>query len=167
MAWSIEAAAILVFGFVAHERAMRLSGLLLLATCIVKLFAIDFRELDAMARIISFIVLGLLLVAASWVYTRYRDQLHRYLWCALAAARRTDRPVAFPARAHHRGRHEDRTCCPGGRDGTFNGFFHVWPMAWPHLLAIPIAGALLRWVASGRLSNGERWCGRLHGLARW
>jgi hypothetical protein len=79
MAWSIEAAAILVFGFVAHERAMRLSGLLLLATCIVKLFAIDFRELDAMARIISFIVLGLLLVAASWVYTRYRDQLHRYL----------------------------------------------------------------------------------------
>ncbi len=79
MAWGIEAAAILVLGFVAHERALRLSGLLLLATCIVKLFALDFRELDAMARIISFIVLGLLLVSASWVYTRYRDQLHRYL----------------------------------------------------------------------------------------
>jgi hypothetical protein len=79
MAWGVEAAAILVFGFVARERALRLSGLLLLAVCVVKLFALDFRELDAMARIISFIVLGLLLVAASWVYTRYRDQLHRYL----------------------------------------------------------------------------------------
>jgi hypothetical protein len=79
VAWSIEAAGILVFGFVAHERALRLSGLILLAVCIVKLFAMDFRELDALSRIVSFIVLGVLLVAASWVYTRYREQLHRYL----------------------------------------------------------------------------------------
>jgi len=42
-----------------------------------------------------------------------------------------------------------------------NGFFRLWPMAWPHLLAIPIAAALLIWVAWGRLSNVERWCGRL------
>jgi hypothetical protein len=79
VAWSIEAAAILVFGFIAHERALRLSGLVLLAVCIVKLFAMDFRELDALSRIVSFIVLGVLLVAASWVYTRYREQLHKYL----------------------------------------------------------------------------------------
>jgi uncharacterized membrane protein len=79
IAWGIEAAAILVFGFVAHERALRLSGLVLLAVCIVKLFAVDFRELDALSRIASFIVLGVLLVAASWVYTRYREQLHKYL----------------------------------------------------------------------------------------
>lgn len=79
VAWGIEAAVIVVFGFIAHERALRLSGLLLLAICIAKLFALDFRGLDALARIISFIVLGVLLVAASWVYTRYRDQLHKYL----------------------------------------------------------------------------------------
>ena len=41
-----------------------------------------------------------------------------------------------------------------------DGFFHFWTLAWPHLLAIPIAAALFRWVASGRLSNPERWCGR-------
>jgi hypothetical protein len=41
------------------------------------------------------------------------------------------------------------------------GFFRLWPLAWPHLLAIPIGAALLRWAASGRLSNAERWCGRL------
>jgi hypothetical protein len=39
-------------------------------------------------------------------------------------------------------------------------FDDLWPLAWPHLLAIPIAAALVRWVASGRLSNSERWCGR-------
>ena len=34
-------------------------------------------------------------------------------------------------------------------------------LAWPYLLAIPIAAALVRWMASGRLSNAERWSGRL------
>ena len=42
-----------------------------------------------------------------------------------------------------------------------NGFFHLWPLAWPHLLAIPIAVALVRWAVSGQLSNAERWSGRL------
>jgi len=79
VAWSIEAAAILVFGFIAHERALRLSGLVLLAVCIAKLVFMDFRGLDAVWRSVSFIVLGVLSVAASWVYTRYREQLHRYL----------------------------------------------------------------------------------------
>ena len=44
-------------------------------------------------------------------------------------------------------------------------FFRLWPLAWPHLLAIPIAVALFRWVASGHLSNGERWSGRLFAAA--
>jgi hypothetical protein len=57
---------------------------------------------------------------------------------------------------------------PFGRDVTpasalFEGGFllRLWPLAWPYLLAIPIAAALVRWIASGRLSNAERWAGRL------
>lgn len=79
MAWGVEAALVLGLGFVSHERALRLAGVFLMVACIVKLFAVDFRGLDGLSRIISFIVLGLLLVAASWVYTRYREQLHKYL----------------------------------------------------------------------------------------
>ena len=41
------------------------------------------------------------------------------------------------------------------------GFLRLWPLAWPCLLAIPIAAALVRWIASGRLSAAERWAGRL------
>jgi hypothetical protein len=56
---------------------------------------------------------------------------------------------------------------PFGRDVTpaselFNhGFMSLRFLAWPYLLAIPIAAALVRWMASGRLSNAERWSGRL------
>jgi hypothetical protein len=48
-----------------------------------------------------------------------------------------------------------------------DGFFHLWPLAWPHLLAIPIAAALVRWAASGRLSNAERGGGRLLAVGAW
>ena len=47
--------------------------------CILKAFAYDLRNLDTLPRIFSFIVLGLLLVAVSWVYTRFRDLVQRYL----------------------------------------------------------------------------------------
>jgi len=40
-------------------------------------------------------------------------------------------------------------------------FNDEWQLGWPYLLAVPIAAALVRWVASGRLSNAERWSGRL------
>jgi uncharacterized membrane protein len=37
------------------------------------------RNLETLPRIFSFIVLGLLLVGVSWIYTRFRDQVRRYL----------------------------------------------------------------------------------------
>ena len=36
-------------------------------------------KLDTLPRIFSFIVLGALLVGVSWVYTRFREQVQRYL----------------------------------------------------------------------------------------
>jgi len=50
-----------------------------LAVCTGKLFFWDLRNLDTLPRIVSFIVLGLLLVAVSWIYTRFRDQVQRIL----------------------------------------------------------------------------------------
>jgi hypothetical protein len=79
VAWALEGVALLAAGFIMRERVMRLCGLLLLAACIVKAFVYDFRELDALYRILSFVVLGLLLVGVSLIYTRFREQLRRYL----------------------------------------------------------------------------------------
>jgi hypothetical protein len=79
VAFGMESVALLVAGFLLRERVLRLSGLLLFLFCIAKLFAWDLRTLDTLSRIVSFIVLGLMLLAASWVYTRFRDQIHRLL----------------------------------------------------------------------------------------
>jgi hypothetical protein len=74
-----EGAALLVAGFAWRERVLRLSGLVLFLLCIAKLFAYDLRELDTLSRILSFVVLGVMLLAASWVYSRFREKIRRLL----------------------------------------------------------------------------------------
>lgn len=79
VAWGLEGVVILSVGFPMRERVLRVSGLLLLGICILKLFAYDMRELEALPRILSFVVLGLLLLGVSLIYTRFREQLTQYL----------------------------------------------------------------------------------------
>lgn len=71
--------ALLAAGFPLRDRVLRLTGLAMLAGCIAKLFAWDLRNLDTLPRIFSFIALGALLVGVSWVYTRFRESVQRYL----------------------------------------------------------------------------------------
>jgi predicted membrane protein DUF2339 len=77
--WGIQGVALLAAGFPLRDRVLRLSGLTLLLICIGKLFLWDLRHLDTLPRIFSFIVLGLLLLGVSWIYTRYRERVSRYL----------------------------------------------------------------------------------------
>jgi uncharacterized membrane protein len=79
IAWGLEGVALLGAGFPLGDRVLRLSGLAMLAGCIGKLFFWDLRNLDTLPRIFSFIVLGALLVGVSWVYTRFRESVQRYL----------------------------------------------------------------------------------------
>ena len=79
VAWGVEAIALVVAGFALRDRASRLTGLAGFLICIGRLFLHDLQSLDTFARILSFIVLGLILLGASWVYTRYREQIRRYL----------------------------------------------------------------------------------------
>jgi uncharacterized membrane protein len=79
MAWGVEALALLGAGFPLRDRVQRLSGLFLFMVCVLKLFLYDLRQLETINRILSFIVLGLILVSVSWIYTRFRDRIQRYL----------------------------------------------------------------------------------------
>jgi len=79
IAWGLEGVALLGAGFPLRDRVLRLAGLTMLAACVAKLFAWDLRNLDTLPRILSFIVLGALLVGVSWVYTRFRESVQRYL----------------------------------------------------------------------------------------
>ena len=79
VALGVEGTALLVAGMFASERVLRISGLVLFLGCIGKAFVYDLRQLDTFSRILSFIVLGLLLLGASWIYTRFRERIRRLL----------------------------------------------------------------------------------------
>jgi hypothetical protein len=79
VAWGVEGLALLGAGFPLRDRTLRLSGLALLLACILKLFIYDLSYLDTLPRIFSFIALGLILVGVSWIYTRFRERVRKFL----------------------------------------------------------------------------------------
>jgi hypothetical protein len=79
VSWGFEGLALLACGFALRERILRLEGLALLLICILKLFVYDLRNLETLYRILSFVALGLILLAVSWIYTRFRDHIRKLL----------------------------------------------------------------------------------------
>ena len=61
------------------DRSLRLCGLATMGVCLPKLFLYDLRHLETPYRILSFVLLGMLLIAASWIYTRYKSRLHGFI----------------------------------------------------------------------------------------
>jgi uncharacterized membrane protein len=79
LAWGADAFLFVGAGIAVQRRQLRLSGLALFALCLGKLFFYDFSQLDTLSRIASFNVLGLMLIADSWAYSRFREQIKRCL----------------------------------------------------------------------------------------
>jgi len=68
--WMAYGAMLMVVGFLRRSPFVRWQALILIAVTIVKVFVYDFSQLDKGYRILSFIVLGVLLLAISFVYQR-------------------------------------------------------------------------------------------------
>jgi len=81
--WMGYGAILMVIGFWRRSAFVRWQGLLLIAATIVKVFLYDVSQLDRGYRILSFIVLGVLLLAISFAYQRD--------WLQLGSAKRAGR----------------------------------------------------------------------------
>ena len=79
--WAACAAGALILGFVRRLPSLRYFAIVVFAVALAKLFLVDMRGIEAVYRILSFLGLGLLLVAGSLLY-------HRYFRCAPAAGGR-------------------------------------------------------------------------------
>jgi uncharacterized membrane protein len=68
LVWVVYGGATLLFGHVRQNKTLRVLALALLAATTVKVFFFDLSGLEKLYRIISFIVLGLVLLAVSFLY---------------------------------------------------------------------------------------------------
>lgn len=73
--WTVYAIGLIVAGFIWKNRPLRLMAIVIFAVTILKVFLFDLANLDTIYRIISFIVLGVLLVVVSYLYQRYKDRI--------------------------------------------------------------------------------------------
>jgi len=72
--WTIYGGTLLTAGILRRNRLLRMMALMLLSLTIVKVFLFDLSSLDKVYRIISFIVLGAILLAVSFLYQRFRQR---------------------------------------------------------------------------------------------
>jgi uncharacterized membrane protein len=73
--WTLYAFAAMGIGLQRRQSALRFGAIGLFALTLAKVFLVDLDRLDAGYRILSFVVLGGLLILASFLYTRYREHL--------------------------------------------------------------------------------------------
>ena len=68
--WTIDASVLFVLGMSRHRALLRWLGIVLFGCTIFKVFVVDMASLNVMYRILSFLILGVLLVAVSIAYQR-------------------------------------------------------------------------------------------------
>jgi len=79
VAWAVEGLCAAGAGFALKARSLRLSGLALLAVCVAMTLVRAFTTFDMPGRIVTFLVLGVVLLVISFAYTRYRESIRKVL----------------------------------------------------------------------------------------
>ncbi|HLG16931.1 MAG TPA: DUF2339 domain-containing protein [Blastocatellia bacterium] len=72
LVWTLYGGAMLAIGLSRRSGLLRVMGMLLLGVTILKVFILDLASLEKVYRVISLIVLGVILLAVSFLYQRYR-----------------------------------------------------------------------------------------------
>ena len=75
LVWGLYATALLAVGFWRRNRALRFCGLALFGITALKLVIIDIAHVHQIYRIVSFLALGVLMIAASYLYHRIEKRL--------------------------------------------------------------------------------------------
>ena len=79
IAWAMEAAGLILLGIPVADRIVRFAGLFVFALCVGRALIIDLPARDSTGRILTFLGLGLLLLAVSWAYTQFGSKIKAYL----------------------------------------------------------------------------------------
>ena len=71
--WTIFSIVTIIFGFLYNQSALRKTAIGLFVITMIKVFLWDMSNVSTPYRIISFLVLGLMLISASYLYHRFKD----------------------------------------------------------------------------------------------
>jgi len=79
ISWGLYAVVLFSIGLSFTDRLFRRFGLFYLAIALVHVLFVDVMKLDTLGRILSFIVLGGVLLLLGFLYNQYQDKIRKYL----------------------------------------------------------------------------------------
>ncbi len=79
VSWAALAAALFTIGFALRERMYRWLGLGILACAVGRVFVSDVWKLETIYRILSFMALGVVLLALGFIYNKYQEKIRQWL----------------------------------------------------------------------------------------
>ena len=77
--WGFYSIVLVIVGILRRFQPLRLLAILLFAATILKVFFVDLSEMEKIYRIIASIGLGVILLAVSMMYQRYRTQINEFV----------------------------------------------------------------------------------------
>ena len=77
--WSLVGLVYIAAGFAWKDRNYRRTGLVILGLALVRGFAVDVLRLELFYRMLAFLCLGACLLGVSFLYSKYRDEIRRWL----------------------------------------------------------------------------------------
>jgi len=77
VSWAIFGLVLMVLGFMVARPQVRIQAISVLLLAVAKAFLVDVWELETIYRVVSFIVLGVILLLASFLYSKFRDKIKK------------------------------------------------------------------------------------------
>lgn len=79
IAWSLYAIILIAIGIIKKYKPIRLMALMLFGITTFKVFLVDLSFLRGFPRILSFMILGLILLGAGFLYNKYKDKISEFV----------------------------------------------------------------------------------------
>jgi uncharacterized membrane protein len=73
--WLLTAVALFSWGVIKRSPPARMAAIILMGTTLLKLVAIDTLTFSTVQKVISYIVLGILLLVVSFLYQKYKGKI--------------------------------------------------------------------------------------------
>lgn len=73
--WTLYSVLLMIKGFMNNTPLLRMTSLVLFLVTLVKVFLFDMSRIHTPYRILSFIILGIVMIGASYLYHRYKDKI--------------------------------------------------------------------------------------------
>jgi len=79
VAWAFLGLGVTLAGFFLRDRLLRIGGLGILALSVVRIIAVDVWGFDVILRMVSFLVLGSVLLLLGYLYNRFAEKIREWL----------------------------------------------------------------------------------------